>query len=216
MRVERCHAQIDVAAGVEGDAGVGAFGNIAHRFDDVAFEKPCAHEIVHHVLDRFLARARHIRDLEGLVRDGVFVVTRKPDAEDVSPPVLESGPTSVVAVIVIARPHIGVRRAQMSIEQRRGKRRRAIVDVDIRTAPAARYRDLDRGHTTLLSVIDGITLVKNGIVRLALELAASLERFDRVHFQDAVHPKLPIPAGIFNLAADRLEAFDQVESRPER
>ena len=88
----------------------------------------------------------------GLVDIRGFGEALDPDSEEATPPVLKARPPVDVPVVVVAGPDVGVRRRQMTVEQRGWKARRPVVDVDVRAPTVGCDRDLNRRRAALLAV----------------------------------------------------------------
>ena len=117
---------------------------------------------------------------------------------------------------VVPGADVRVRRAQVPVEQRDGKARGSIIDVDIRQTAVERDRDLNRRRASLLAVVERIAFMKHGVVGHALELARALEPRARVRRQSGVHPELAIAGGLRDLAPDRINVLDERQGVTDR
>ena len=133
------------------------------------------------------------------------------DAKETAPPVLEAGPAPAMTVDIVAGAHVGIRGAQMSVEHRRRKTRRAVVHVDVGATAVRRNRDLNRRRTALRAIVGRVALVKDGVVDTALELLRPRQRVQRGGDQADVDAELAIAGRPGDLAADRLHVLDQRE-----
>ena len=211
-QLKRRHAAINRRriVGILRDARIRPLGDVAHGGHDVALDQPGREEVVRHHVDVLLAGTRHSRQREQrrlLIRRRALQV----DAEETAPPVLEAGPAPAVTVDIVAGAHVGIRGAQMSVEHRHRKTRRAVVHVDVGATAVRRNRDLNRRRATLRAIVGRVALVKDGVVDTALELLRPRQRVQRGGDQADVDAELVIAGRPGDLAADRLHVLDQRE-----
>ena len=135
-------------------------------------------------------------------------------SEDASPPVLESGSPSVhMTVMVVPGTNVGVGAAQVAVEECLREPGGTVVHVNVGSVPFSRHRDLYRRDLSSLTVIDGVSLVIDRVVRATFELLAFCQDLFGVRLHYGIHAELPVASFSLDLTLDRLHVVDEIECR---
>ena len=194
-------------------AFIGSLGHVAHGNVRASLHQPRVQEIVDSVLELALAGGWLCRD-DFPTHLSRFLAAGGGQTEQPPPPIFETAaPLAYMTVVVVPGANVGIGAAQVSIEERNRKLRGTVVHIDIGAVRLACDGDLNGRHASASPVIEGIALVIDCVVALALELLALPQDLPRVRLQHDVDPKLLVSTRSLHFPLDGFQLIHEIQRR---